>query len=468
MKKRLKLILFIFCITPIIMLGLIYIGLTAYYADSFMFGVFINGVYATGKTPEEINEKLLEREKEEPLTIVDKFDESISFELEQIDYEVTYLPGLKEIHKKQNPFLWFKGLAGEYSNYSIEPEGIFNEEKLKKKLFETSFIKNAGDKSRIRVEIEKTREGYQLVDTTKNLLNKERALEAVSETLQKGESRINLKEKECYDEVEFTKEMKDTFALWNKIERFQSGKITYQIEEGRQEILDASITSDWILMDEEGEFLLDEKGELQLDEEKLKEFVGKLCDKYDTTKKDRQFQATRGDIVTVPAGTYGNKIDKKAETEYLMEAFAAKKEEIRTPVYSQRAWGEGEDDIGDTYIEVDMTEQKLYYYVQGRQVLSASVVTGCTGKGNGTPARACYIYYKQRNRVLRGEDYETPVDFWMAVYGNIGIHDAKWRGKFGGSIYKSNGSHGCINTPYKEVQKLYEMAEEGTPVMIFY
>lgn len=89
MKKRLKLILFIFCITPIIMLGLIYIGLTAYYADSFMFGVFINGIYATGKTPEEINEKLLEREKAEPLIIVDKFDESISFELEQIDYSLT-------------------------------------------------------------------------------------------------------------------------------------------------------------------------------------------------------------------------------------------------------------------------------------------------------------------------------------------------------------------------------------------
>ncbi|MBD5542862.1 MAG: L,D-transpeptidase family protein [Lachnospiraceae bacterium] len=468
MKKRLKRILFIFCITPIIMFGLIYIGLTAYYADGFMFGVFINGIYATGKTPEEINEKLLEQEKSEPLIIVDKFDESISFDLKQIGYQVTYLTGLKEIHKKQNPFLWFKGLSGEYSNYSIEPEGIFDEEKLKNKLFETSFIKNAGDKNKIKVEIEKTSEGYQLVDTTKNLLNKERALEAVSEVLKKGEGRINLKEKECYDEVELTKEMKDNMALWEKIERFQSGKITYQMEGEQQEILDASVTSNWILQDEEGEFLLDEKGELQLDQEKLQEFVEGLCDKYDTTKKDRQFQTTRGDVVVVPAGTYGNKIDKKAEIEYLMEAFAQKKEEVHTPAYSQRAWGEGEDDIGDTYIEVDMTEQKLYYYVQGRQVLSASVVTGCTGKGNGTPAKACYIYYKQRNRVLRGEDYETPVDYWMAVYGNIGIHDAKWRGKFGGTIYKSNGSHGCINTPYKEVQKLYEMAEEGTPVMIFY
>ena len=148
--------------------------------------------------------------------------------------------------------------------------------------------------------------------------------------------------------------------------------------------------------------------------------------------------------------------------------FLDKREEEHFPEYSQRAWGTGDDDIGDTYIEVDLTEQKMYYYVQGKKVIETPVVTGCTGKGNGTPAKACYIYFKQKNRVLRGEDYATPVDYWMAVYGNIGIHDATWRRKFGGTIYKYSGSHGCVNTPYKEVQKLYELAEEGTPVMIFY
>lgn len=467
MKKKLKLILSIFVITPIVMLAIIYIGLTAYYADSFMFGIFVNGVYATGKTPEEINEKLLEKEEIKPLVIVDKFGESISLDLAASNYEITYLPGLEELQRKQNPFLWFKGLSGEYSDYAVEPKGVFDEKKLEEMLFKSTFIKNAGDKSKIKVEIEKTDKGYELIDTTDNLLNKERTLEAVIKALKEGNTQVDLKEAQCYDEVELTNEMKDTLALWKKIEQFQSGKITYQMESG-EEIVDASVTSNWILLDENGEFLFDENGELQLDEAKLKEYVKELCDKYDTTGKDRTFRATRGDMVMVPAGTYGNKINQKAEIEYLEEAFLKKKEEVHTPVYSQKAWGEGEDDIGGTYIEVDLTEQKLYYYVEGRQVLSTSVVTGCVGKGNGTPSRACYVYFKQRNRVLRGEDYETPVDYWMAVYGNIGIHDAKWRGKFGGSIYKTNGSHGCINTPYKEVQTLYNMVEEGTPVMIFY
>ena len=110
----------------------------------------------------------------------------------------------------------------------------------------------------------------------------------------------------------------------------------------------------------------------------------------------------------------------------------------------------------------------MYYYNDGELKLSTPVVTGNTGKGNGTPQRVCYVYYKQRNRTLIGEDYRTPVSYWMAVYGNIGIHDATWRGKFGGSIYKTNGSHGCINTPMKAVSQLYEMVEEGTPVIMFY
>ena len=144
--------------------------------------------------------------------------------------------------------------------------------------------------------------------------------------------------------------------------------------------------------------------------------------------------------------------------------------ETRTPVYKQVSYTgiDGLDDIGSTYIEVDMTDQMMYYYVNGRQELSTPVVTGNTSLGRGTPQKVCYIYFKQRNRVLRGEDYATPVSYWMAVYGNIGIHDATWRRKFGGSIYKTGGSHGCINTPFDEVSKLYDMAEVGTPVIIFY
>ena len=78
------------------------------------------------------------------------------------------------------------------------------------------------------------------------------------------------------------------------------------------------------------------------------------------------------------------------------------------------------------------------------------------------------MYNKQKNRVLRGPNYRTPVKFWIPVRGAIGIHDAKWRDEFGGDIYLTDGSHGCVNTPMDAVEKLYEMVEIGTPCVMYY
>ena len=35
------------------------------------------------------------------------------------------------------------------------------------------------------------------------------------------------------------------------------------------------------------------------------------------------------------------------------------------------------------------------------------------------------------------------------------MHDATWRGKFGGQIYKTSGSHGCINLPLSFIKDFY-------------
>lgn len=172
--------------------------------------------------------------------------------------------------------------------------------------------------------------------------------------------------------------------------------------------------------------------------------------------------------MTVEGGLYGNKIDQEAETAYLTDAFYGKKREVHEPVYTQEAWKKGSEDIGSTYIEVDMGEQKMYYYVDGVLTIDTPIVTGNTSRRMGTPSGVNFVYAKQKNRILRGRDYASPVDFWMPVKGNIGIHDASWRGTFGGNIYKTNGSHGCINTPRTAMEQLFDMAEVGTPVVMFY
>ena len=76
--------------------------------------------------------------------------------------------------------------------------------------------------------------------------------------------------------------------------------------------------------------------------------------------------------------------------------------------------------------------------------------------------------YKERNAMLVGENYETPVSYWMPFNQNVGLHDAVWRDSFGGSIYKTSGSHGCINLPYAIAKQIYGYAEKGMPVICYH
>ena len=118
------------------------------------------------------------------------------------------------------------------------------------------------------------------------------------------------------------------------------------------------------------------------------------------------------------------------------------------------------------YVVVSISSQTLTYYEYGQVVLTSPVVTGIN---NGTPTGSFRVLNKLRNVTLKGEDYESFVNYWIAFKGSsYGLHDASWRSKFGGNIYKYNGSHGCVNMPYYKVQELYNMIEIGTPVYINY
>ena len=117
------------------------------------------------------------------------------------------------------------------------------------------------------------------------------------------------------------------------------------------------------------------------------------------------------------------------------------------------------------YILVDISDQTLKYYVKGKVKLKSNVVTG--GPGNRTPKGHFRLRSKSRNITLRGNGYSSYVKYWMAFIGSeYGIHDASWRSKFGSTIYKKNGSHGCPNMPRKNAAKLYKMAPIGTRVII--
>ena len=122
------------------------------------------------------------------------------------------------------------------------------------------------------------------------------------------------------------------------------------------------------------------------------------------------------------------------------------------------------EETKNAYIEVAIKKQKLYYYEFNELVLESDVVTGIYDK---TPYGTFSVINKARNIMLRGINYNSFVEYWIDFKDHtFGFHDASWRNKFGGEIYITDGSHGCVNMPKDKVAELYDLVTVGTPVYI--
>ena len=138
------------------------------------------------------------------------------------------------------------------------------------------------------------------------------------------------------------------------------------------------------------------------------------------------------------------------------------------PVYTREAYCRSANDIGETYVEINITDQTMWFYKDGALIVKTPVVTGNPYAGNATPSGSVwYLKGKFRNQLLSGEGYSAPVDYWMPFNGGVGIHDLQSRWYFGGNVYLGSGSHGCINTPLAAVKLIYANIEEGVPIIVY-
>lgn len=223
--------------------------------------------------------------------------------------------------------------------------------------------------------------------------------------------------------------------------------------------------------------MLVQKGKVfELDYDKLLDFMKDVADKTDTYGTERKFNATGVGEITVNPGVYGYVLDQTATADEVLKLFNERKSGEVEPVYERYGYERTANgtDIGNTYIEVDISRQYLWFYKNGELVIESPLVTGLVSPGWETNVGVGSILSKSTNAKLQGvdftgESYKTPVDYWMPIgWDGEGFHDAPWRGgAFGGGIYLSNGSHGCLNLPPYVAQVIYENAEIHTPVIVY-
>ncbi|WP_431689817.1 L,D-transpeptidase family protein [Peptostreptococcus anaerobius] len=245
------------------------------------------------------------------------------------------------------------------------------------------------------------------------------------------------------------------------IKPYADTKIVYDFEYEKHQIPGQDIVSMFDL-DEEGEY------NVKLSRDKVREVVRGLSRKYSTYGDTREIQsASTGGKLKVSGGIYGWLINREKETDELYKIIE-KKENVnnRKPIYSQTAVSRQKNDMGDEFIEIDLSKQHMWYVKGGEVQVSTPIVSGNPYNGDATPTGIYPLNYKTRNAVLRGPGYASPVAYWMPFNGNIGIHDSSWQAAYGGSRYLYAGSHGCINTPYSKVAQIYNLAKEGMPVVV--
>ncbi|MCM1187213.1 MAG: L,D-transpeptidase [Lachnoclostridium sp.] len=469
MIKR-KLILLVILIG--MLLGFLgYFLLAFYYRRGFGLNTWINGIYCTGKSVEEVNSELLRQTKAPIIQITDKDGKNYHIDLKDAGYEADYRTALNRYMQEQNPYLWTDYITL-HRNYNLQPNETYDRDALKE-LF--CRLEPVADQMNRPVEFSLSRneeQGWVLKDGFHNRMDEKKAFEVLVEKVNAGEREISLEELGGYYDLPLTKEHENLQALYETVEDFQKWNVIYDM--GTEEFFwSPGQMAYFIETDSEGLPLLDKNGQVVLDEDAVKEAVEAWADAYDTYGKTHKFMSTRGKEMLIDGGTYGNLLNRKKETAFLTDNLL--KEELRTgetqyhvPEYDKMAKVQGKNDIGDTYVEVDMTQQKLYYYEEGELLIECDIVTGDMAKKRSTPEGVSFVYSKARNCVLRGRDYVSPVKYWMPVNGNIGLHDADWRSEFGGSIYLEDGSHGCVNMPDDAIKELYEKAEIGLPVIMFY
>lgn len=472
MKKKRKLPVLLSSLITVIVVVAVYLAIGFYFKDNFFPGTYVNSIYCTGKTVEEINTELKtlywEGHFAESEVVVLQDASGLQYEIPLSDvlFGIDYISQLEKLKDEQNPLLWINGLLG-VAKYNISPKIIFAKEALAAEIVDCGIRENnrhtdAEDAQLVEIRME---EGYTLFDGRKNVLDNTLVEQKVIASVSEGIYFVDVSD--CYTDLPYTDAMQNTLSLFEKVDTFQHCDIIYDMGD-EQIVLTPAIVSGFIALDNRGEFLLDEAGNLLWDEEAITAFIDTLCAEYDTYEMLHTFEATRGETVTIEGGTYGTALDREAELAYLLEALQNGESGIHVPTYEREAYHRGLNDIGNTYVEVDMTEQKLYFYREGEMLIETDIVTGNMRRGWDTPTGVNYVYALQRNRTLRGATYATFVKYWAPVVGNIGLHDASWRDKFGGDIYETGGSHGCINIPSEVMVELFEYLEIGMPVVMFY
>ncbi|MBQ1507948.1 MAG: L,D-transpeptidase family protein [Erysipelotrichaceae bacterium] len=438
-------------LTLILILGGLYVGGLYYGSSHFLPKTTINGIDVSMKNVEEANEAM--KDLSPVLSVIERNTDGNTSVIDTIDLKkdlgasITY--DTEELLLQQNVFLWFRSFFKETELSGPHLSGTYDESKLEGAISSLYCMKEENIIPPTEAHIEFKDGDFSIVEANNGcMIDKDVVLQQVKKAVEvnlSGANALNL----------------DLFYFYKKAPEADMDALNRQIEDLKP-VLDKRIT---LLVDTEDadrnpvwnksvflDWLVFEDGVFKVNDATLSEAVNDLAKEYDTNS------------------AYINKTRLK---ERLMDAVLSKVNVNVTVPWTSRA--NSVDTDVEKLIRVIISEQTLYYYEKGSLVMTSPIVSGYGPSllDDGT----YYVQHMKQGATLRGSDYEEHVDYWIGFgrsghYSNgghiLGIHDASWRSEFGGDIYKTDPSHGCINLPTDKEAKLYSLVDIGTVLEVIY
>ena len=466
-KKKRKKILKRIGLSIVGLAAAVYLGFAFYFSSHFFFHTTINGTDQSVKTVKEI-ETWMEQEVSVYKLALKEVDGNVT-EISGRDIDLVYVEGdeLTKLLKAQNAFFWPVSL---WKNQDIEASvGVrYDETKLNECLNGLAMVQAENQTAPVSAYPEYDGEQFSIkAEDLGSQIIPEVFAEKVAEYINGFQKEMNMVEEGCYVEPKYYSDAPEVIAACDTMNEYLGASITYTFGD-TTEVVDGAIISQWLTTDENMAVTYNEEGVAQ--------YIADLAAKYDTYRTDRTFTSGNGNTVTVSGGNYGWRMDQETEIAALKASIEAKEVITKEPAYLQTAATHNSPDWGNTYVEVDLSNQKVYLFVNGSLIVSGPCVTGKPSTGCATPQGSYAVKFMSMNVTLRGPkqpdgtyEWESPVTFWMPFNGGIGLHDASWQHAFGdpkGYLYA--GSRGCVNLQYSVAQTIYNNITAGTPVICHY
>ncbi len=434
-----------------------------YYADKFQANSHFGSIDVSNRTLNQAKQEIEKEVKNRQVQIDENGKKIGTIKLGDLDPSFDLDQALKTAYDSQNPNTWLL----HYFSTSPFPDNAtkdiqVDQVKLDQALTDLG-LDNEGRTPTKDAAIEYNEsDGYHITQAeVGNQVDLKRLDDMLLDGIQTGKESVDLKE--AYVQPEIKADDQKLTDTMKKIDQASQTQVTLTIA-GEEEKISKEDILKWIGFDS--------NNEIDYDQEAIAEYVNQLNEKYATFNKPRTFNSTLRGEVEVQAGTLGWSIDTETEAAQIAEDLKTGKDVKREPAIIGTGYGQADDNIGNSYVEIDMENQTMFVYKDGNLVVETPIVTGKIG--TDTVPGAYAVWDKEENAVLKGynphtqRDYQQPVSYWMPFDDTgQGIHDANWQSNFGGTTYQNAGSLGCINTPPNIMPEVFANVDLGTPVMIF-